>query len=191
MVDANERARQLVETLETRLAEVRSRAARLPKRPRVFFEEWDDLLISGIGWFRSSSKSPRRNGMSSRSPRRKVSYFEPVPPRLARNIESTFEVGCRFRCTMRVHCGQLYPGARDPAGTRRMVSPYARAPRRRGACGLARWSRCGLSARRTDNRCAPGARRSVKSSYPPYFVRRRFVLTKHKVINCKLGAVHR
>jgi iron complex transport system substrate-binding protein len=30
--------------------EVRSRAARLPKRPRVFFEEWDDPLISGIGW---------------------------------------------------------------------------------------------------------------------------------------------
>jgi hypothetical protein len=57
--------------------------------------------------------------MSSRSPRRKVSYFEPVPPRLARNIEPTFEVGCRFRCTMRVHCGQLYPSARDPAGTRR------------------------------------------------------------------------
>jgi iron complex transport system substrate-binding protein len=22
----------------------------LPKRPRVFFEEWDDPLISGIGW---------------------------------------------------------------------------------------------------------------------------------------------
>jgi iron complex transport system substrate-binding protein len=50
VVDATERARQLVGTLETRLAEVRSRAARLPKRPRVFFEEWDDPLISGIGW---------------------------------------------------------------------------------------------------------------------------------------------
>ena len=50
MVDASERARRLVETLETRLAEVRSRAARLPKRPRVFFEEWDDPLICGIGW---------------------------------------------------------------------------------------------------------------------------------------------
>jgi iron complex transport system substrate-binding protein len=50
MVDANERARRLVEMLETRLAEVRSRAARLPMRPRVFFEEWDDPLISGIGW---------------------------------------------------------------------------------------------------------------------------------------------
>jgi len=50
IVDASGRARQLVGTLETRLAEVRSRAARLPKRPRVFFEEWDDPLISGIGW---------------------------------------------------------------------------------------------------------------------------------------------
>jgi iron complex transport system substrate-binding protein len=50
MVDASERARQLVETFETRLAEVRSRAERLPKRPRVFFEEWDDPLLSGIGW---------------------------------------------------------------------------------------------------------------------------------------------
>jgi hypothetical protein len=39
--------------------------------------------------------------MARRSPPRKVTYFEPVPPRLARNtiIESTFEVGRRFRCT--------------------------------------------------------------------------------------------
>jgi iron complex transport system substrate-binding protein len=50
IVDASERARQLVGMLETRLAEARSRAERLPKRPRVFFEEWDDPLISGIGW---------------------------------------------------------------------------------------------------------------------------------------------
>jgi iron complex transport system substrate-binding protein len=50
MIDASEQARQLVGMLETRLAEVRDRAERLPKRPRVFFEEWDDPLISGIGW---------------------------------------------------------------------------------------------------------------------------------------------
>jgi len=50
MVDANERARQLVETLEARLAQARTRAECLPKRPKVFFEEWDDPLISGIGW---------------------------------------------------------------------------------------------------------------------------------------------
>src|ERR1700738_4550694 len=51
--------------------------------------------------------------MPRRSLPRKVTYFEPVPPRPARNtiIESTFEVGRRFRCTMRVDCGPLDPGA--------------------------------------------------------------------------------
>jgi iron complex transport system substrate-binding protein len=50
MVDAGERAQQLVGKLEMRLAEVRERAEALPRRPKVFFEEWDDPLISGIGW---------------------------------------------------------------------------------------------------------------------------------------------
>jgi iron complex transport system substrate-binding protein len=50
MVGARERAQQLVGKLETRVAEARRRAERLPKRPRVFFEKWDDPLISGIGW---------------------------------------------------------------------------------------------------------------------------------------------
>ena len=51
--------------------------------------------------------------MARRSPPRKVTYFEPVPPRLARNtiIELTFEVGRRFRCTIRIDCGRLDPGA--------------------------------------------------------------------------------
>ena len=48
-----------------------------------------------------------------RSPPRKVTYFEPVPPRFARDIiiESTFDVGHRFRCTMRIDCSQLDPRA--------------------------------------------------------------------------------
>jgi iron complex transport system substrate-binding protein len=50
MVDASERAEQFVGTLEARLAEARDRAGCLTKRPRVLFEEWDDPLISGIGW---------------------------------------------------------------------------------------------------------------------------------------------
>jgi hypothetical protein len=50
--------------------------------------------------------------MARRSPLRKITYFEPVPRRLARNtiIESTFEVGRRFRCTLRINCGELHPG---------------------------------------------------------------------------------
>ena len=49
MVDARDRAEQLVALLEAGLAEARNRAECLPKQPRVFFEEWDDPLISGIG----------------------------------------------------------------------------------------------------------------------------------------------
>jgi len=45
--------------------------------------------------------------MARRNPPRKVTYFEPVLPRLPRNTD----VGRRFRCTMRVDCGQLDPGA--------------------------------------------------------------------------------
>jgi hypothetical protein len=49
--------------------------------------------------------------MAHRSLPQKITYFEPVLPRLARNtiIESTFDVGRRFRCTMRVDCGQPDP----------------------------------------------------------------------------------
>jgi hypothetical protein len=49
--------------------------------------------------------------MARRIPSRKVTYFEPAAPRLARNtiIVSTFEVGRRFSCTMRVDCGRPTP----------------------------------------------------------------------------------
>jgi iron complex transport system substrate-binding protein len=43
-------ADDLARSLSEGLDEVRARAAALPRRPRVFFEEWDDPLISGIQW---------------------------------------------------------------------------------------------------------------------------------------------
>src|SRR6266581_8185663 len=101
--------------------------------------------------------------MARRTPPRKVTYFEPVPPRLARNIviESTFEVGRRFRYTMRVDCGQLDPGAVIRPGPGEW---HPRMPERlydQGACGLARRPQCDLSARRNDNRHAPRGRRRI------------------------------
>jgi iron complex transport system substrate-binding protein len=36
--------------LEANVERVRASAARLPRRPRVYFEEWDDPMISAIGW---------------------------------------------------------------------------------------------------------------------------------------------
>lgn len=50
MIGCEVRARALADELEAGLGQVRGRAAALARRPRVYFEEWDDPLISGIGW---------------------------------------------------------------------------------------------------------------------------------------------
>jgi iron complex transport system substrate-binding protein len=50
LVGRQDEAGQLVQRLEQGLDETRARASRLPRRPRVFFEEWDAPLISGICW---------------------------------------------------------------------------------------------------------------------------------------------
>jgi iron complex transport system substrate-binding protein len=50
MVGAADRADALARSYEVRLDEARARAATLPRRPKVFFEEWDEPLISAIGW---------------------------------------------------------------------------------------------------------------------------------------------
>jgi iron complex transport system substrate-binding protein len=50
LVDARTRAELLVGRLEAGLGAARARAGRLARRPAVFFEEWDDPLIAGIGW---------------------------------------------------------------------------------------------------------------------------------------------
>src|SRR6478672_9079645 len=49
MVGAAERADQLASAYERRLAEIAC-VARPSAKPKVYFEEWDDPLISGIGW---------------------------------------------------------------------------------------------------------------------------------------------
>ena len=50
MIGCEAKARALTDELESGLAQVRARAAALRRRPRVYFEEWDQPLISGIGW---------------------------------------------------------------------------------------------------------------------------------------------
>lgn len=49
MVGAGEAAGRLLDALEARVEQARARNAH-GSRPRVFFEEWDEPLISGIGW---------------------------------------------------------------------------------------------------------------------------------------------
>jgi iron complex transport system substrate-binding protein len=50
LVGLGARAEALAAELEAGLEAIERSAARLPVRPRVFFEEWDDPLISGICW---------------------------------------------------------------------------------------------------------------------------------------------
>ncbi|HET7849438.1 MAG TPA: cobalamin-binding protein [Pseudolabrys sp.] len=50
LVGAPEKADALARSLAARVNAVHERALRLPQRPRVYFEEWDEPMISGIGW---------------------------------------------------------------------------------------------------------------------------------------------
>jgi len=50
MLGCEEKTRVLVERLQSSLDEVHTRAGRLPRRPRVYFEEGDEPQISGIRW---------------------------------------------------------------------------------------------------------------------------------------------
>ena len=50
LVGAGGKAEALAASLSARVEAARARAAQLPRRPRIYFEEWDEPMISGIGW---------------------------------------------------------------------------------------------------------------------------------------------
>jgi iron complex transport system substrate-binding protein len=50
LVGVPEKTETLVASLNKRIDDVRAGSAMLQRRPRVYFEEWDDPMISGIGW---------------------------------------------------------------------------------------------------------------------------------------------
>jgi iron complex transport system substrate-binding protein len=50
LVGAFERAAVLADRLAAGLAAARERSTALTRRPKVYFEEWDDPMISGIRW---------------------------------------------------------------------------------------------------------------------------------------------
>jgi iron complex transport system substrate-binding protein len=50
MVGAAEPALDWVRNKAAEIEELKTRASKLPIKPRVYFEEWDDPLISGIQW---------------------------------------------------------------------------------------------------------------------------------------------
>jgi iron complex transport system substrate-binding protein len=50
LAGAAERAERYARELEAHIEEVRQAASALSRRPRVYFEEWDEPLITGIRW---------------------------------------------------------------------------------------------------------------------------------------------
>ena len=50
LVGAADKAESLAGDAERHIAQVEDAASRLPRRPRVYFEEWDEPMISGIRW---------------------------------------------------------------------------------------------------------------------------------------------
>src|SRR6188472_998550 len=50
LVGATGKAETLAASLQDRLDAAREQTAQLPRRPRVYFEEWDEPMISGIHW---------------------------------------------------------------------------------------------------------------------------------------------
>jgi iron complex transport system substrate-binding protein len=50
LVGAHDRAEDYARSAERHLADIEQAARALPRRPRVYFEEWDEPPISGIRW---------------------------------------------------------------------------------------------------------------------------------------------
>ena len=50
LVDAQDRAEAWIAACVARWVDIAARAATWPRRPRVYFEEWDDPMISAIRW---------------------------------------------------------------------------------------------------------------------------------------------
>ena len=50
IVGATAKAEALASSLARHIGQVHERSLRLPRRPRVYFEEWDEPMISGIAW---------------------------------------------------------------------------------------------------------------------------------------------
>jgi iron complex transport system substrate-binding protein len=85
LVGAAEKGAQLVRELEEGLERIRRAAASFSRKPRVYFEEWDEPMISGIRWvselveiaggedvFRELSTSPAAAGRIVADPARVV-----------------------------------------------------------------------------------------------------------------------
>jgi iron complex transport system substrate-binding protein len=50
MVGGSDAGERLISDLSQRLVALKAKSQDRPRRPRIYFEEWDEPMISGIGW---------------------------------------------------------------------------------------------------------------------------------------------
>lgn len=50
LIGQPEKGDKLVNDLQSNLSKIKQQAAKLPAQPKVYFEEWFDPIITGIGW---------------------------------------------------------------------------------------------------------------------------------------------
>ncbi|MCU6433025.1 cobalamin-binding protein [Undibacterium sp. Jales W-56] len=50
LVDKQEQGTQLIATLQAQIDRIQQQATQWTRRPKVYFEEWNEPLMSGIGW---------------------------------------------------------------------------------------------------------------------------------------------
>src|SRR5262249_26883893 len=141
LVGAREKAEQLCADLEARLKEVRAAGKRRERRPRIYFEEWDDPMISGIGWVSELIAAAGGLGVFAGRPRRRGEGTG-GRPRIRRGLG----VGKKFRPRQGRAAARFL---RDPRGAARLpardqISPDPAAR----AGGADRRARCARRHRR-------------------------------------------
>jgi iron complex transport system substrate-binding protein len=85
MVGAADRAEQLAAGLERRISGIAARERPVP-RPRVYFEEWDDPLISGIAWVSELIEVAGGEDVLQELRSRKAAKDRIVSPDVVRNL---------------------------------------------------------------------------------------------------------
>ena len=126
LVGATDKAEALTSSLAAHVDAVHERALRLTHRPRVYFEEWDEPMISGIAWV--SELIEAAGGIE-------------VFPQLAacKNAKDRIVYGRRRRRAAQPDiivgswCGKKFVPAKVDG-----ASGFFRCPRRRAAAGCAR-----------------------------------------------------
>ena len=160
MVGAAERGAAPVARARARPARSVRGGARLPRRPRVYFEEWDEPMISGIRWVSELVEHRGRRGRlspSSRARRRRRDASSPTAAVLATRARHHHRSWCgkkfrpervRARAGWAAHAGGAgRRAARDQVGRDPAAGPGGAHRRRAPPARIISWAESSVHGR--------------------------------------------